>query len=247
MKEGSPHENLTTIWEALQRYYRDFKPAAQLEGLKLSSFSFASNWKKKTPQLKGKANALRHTGEALLAVWQTYMNPANLQHKQIELLLRRSVRLEQIITEQKGNDAFSAAAAREFEDMGFQYLVLMNTLNSYYVQHDALPLFDVTGKCHYLAHCVQRAKYLNTKLTWCYIGEDPTCSPFTKSTPDANCRRNVPTVRCSRFWSNCETQGFHAKEQKINAQLFERKPSCAEYGAICDPVPRCDVAPVQLR
>lgn len=98
---GAPLENVERIWADLQTYYREFKPSAQLEMLKLSSFSFAANWRKRAPCLKSKANNLRHTGAALLHVWCKYMTTGSLIHQQIKLALERSSRMEAIITEQK--------------------------------------------------------------------------------------------------------------------------------------------------
>lgn len=176
MFEGTPRDNLNQIWSDLQDYYRAFHPAARLEGLKLSSFSDSINWKKRTPQLKSKANIIRHTGEALLNIWQKYMDPSIIQHKQIELLLQRSVRVEELLTQFKDSDRLIGEAAIEFEKAGLEYLVLMNSLNSHYVESEQLPLFAVTGKCHYLAHCLINAKFLSPRRTWCYLGEDVSAS-----------------------------------------------------------------------
>lgn len=101
------------------------------------------------------------------------MHADNLQHKQVQLLLKRAKRLEEIITEQKANDFFGAASATEFERCGFELLCLMNTLNAHYVDNEQLPLYDITGKAHIAGHCFQRAAYINVRHTWCYMGEEP--------------------------------------------------------------------------
>lgn len=74
--------------------------------------------------------------------------------------------------EAQGNFKFTREAADEFEQVGLEYLVLLNSLHTHYVNHDHVALFDVTGKCHYLAHCIIGARYLNPQCSWCYAGED---------------------------------------------------------------------------
>lgn len=106
---GTPQENVEKLWQDLLEYYRIYRPAAQLETLKLSSFSNARAWRSKAPQLKSKANKIRHSGGALLFVWRKYMNNLDLQHKQIEMMLQRSERMEIIITEQKARVHFLRA------------------------------------------------------------------------------------------------------------------------------------------
>ena len=63
-------------------------------------------------------------------------------------------------------------AAAEFEACAFDSLALATAVANHYMVIDPKRLFNVTIKCHYIAHIGERAKYINPRLAMCYSGED---------------------------------------------------------------------------
>ena len=125
------------------------------------------------PRLKGKAAETRNLARPLLEVWRLHMDRTSMQHKQIELALDYSGRMEEIVDGHSGTPRLPRAAREELLEKGFLFLQLFNALADHYSRlAPAKRLFNMTIKAHYLAHTILQSQWLNPKLGWCYSGED---------------------------------------------------------------------------
>ena len=70
--------------------------------LKLSMFCDLGHPFNSDPRLKGQAGELRHFGRVLIDVWSSYMDVNDFLHRSIRLGLKHSVRMEDILDENKG-------------------------------------------------------------------------------------------------------------------------------------------------
>ena len=142
-------------------------------------FSFVSNPELKMPILKGRAAEIKSLGPALLETFREFSGIAHavvplVQQQQIEMALRASVGMDDILAQHKGEIKFDDDVYNDFYNNGFMYLMLFNSLAMYYSEAavPAKKLFDLTIKGHELAHCILEARWLNPALGWCYAGED---------------------------------------------------------------------------
>ena len=96
----------------------------------------------------------------------------DILHNQILLLLESSMAMNNLIDHYPSQDfKFSNEDYAQFQEMTWTYLRLYTSLAKTYMQGGYL-LFDVTIKCHYLAHMMMQAEWLNPRLTWTFAGED---------------------------------------------------------------------------
>ena len=92
------------------------------------------------------------------------MDHASDAHQQILLLLRASIRLEEMLEENKGLYCFPPAIADEFLQKPQRYLVLACAVGHYYqVLHDK-KLFSVIPKFHFIWHDAYNARFVATML-----------------------------------------------------------------------------------
>ena len=93
------------------------------------------------------------------------------QHQQIQLALKLSARMEELILHNKDAMRFPDSVADEMVSAAKGYAQL-NTALAYHYNSEGRRLFDVTIKMHFLIHAAQNSRYLNPRLGWCYSGED---------------------------------------------------------------------------
>jgi hypothetical protein len=124
-------------------------------------------------KLRGKAGEIRHFGAALCHVWSLFMNPVLLLHRQIHLMLKLNVKLEDILTEHRDAFKLPDAVAEDFCKTAFAMAQLQTTIADHFIQEGSVQnLFDVTSKTHFVLHSAELAKHVNPRLVWCFRGED---------------------------------------------------------------------------
>ena len=69
------------------------------------------------------------------------------------------------------NYKFNDEDFAKFQNMTWVYLRLYGALAKTYMEQGKL-LFDITIKCHYLAHVMLQSRWLNPRLSWTFAGED---------------------------------------------------------------------------
>ncbi len=90
--QGTPAENLTKLWIAIKRAYDALGTKNRYSSMKLTMLSTKGGIK-----LRGTAAEVRAIGAALHVVWQQFGNLRLELHRKIELCLRLSVRMEDIL------------------------------------------------------------------------------------------------------------------------------------------------------
>jgi hypothetical protein len=162
---------LDAVWTLALAFFKEKKISDRFRNLKLSMFTDPKKPWGAFPRLKGKAAEVKTFGAALMHVFQSKMVPGEVHHRQILLLLKMSVRLEQIMVEQREAIRFDPPVADEFFQCAIAYAQLASALARRY-NSVGISMFDITIKMHYLVHGAYRARHLNPRLGWCYGGED---------------------------------------------------------------------------
>ena len=163
---------LSRVWDLCMEWYshNQHDATSRYTTLLIGMFSNATNWRNKFPKLKGKAAEVKQLVPALLHAWGQIKDPLNDLHTAITLGLRASLKLDRILDEYSTEFMFPPDVALEFEAVAFVYLNHFSLLAERF-NIDGDQLFDVTVKCHMLAHTAMRASELNPRRTWRYNGE----------------------------------------------------------------------------
>ena len=165
---GDENANLQTCWDFLKNYFKTNRTPTPFRYLtKLSMFIRTG----KLPKLRGKASEIRHFGQPLLALWDRFSNPHLSLHKQIRLMLKHNVHLENMISLHKDDFAFPAGPAQEFEETTQNMLLLLTKIADHFV-HEGIKIFDLTSKTHFLQELAILSRSMNPKVVWCFMGED---------------------------------------------------------------------------
>lgn len=165
---STPENNLTECWSFLKAFFRQHATKSPFRYLtKLSMFVRTGKY----PKLRGKASEVRHFGPALLSLWQRHMNSAITIHRQIELILKANIALEQYISDYKGEFAFPPLVAQRFEETCNTMLLLQSQVAEHFVG-EGLKLFDITSKTHMLQELAIASKYISPRVVWAFMGED---------------------------------------------------------------------------
>ena len=128
---------------------------------------------KQFPKLSGSAACVRAFGKPLQAIFELYMDRKADVDKQINLMLKRSVRLEEILHDYKDFYCWPAAVCDEFQAKTFDFLNLSSAIaEHFHTLKPPLKLFNVTIKFHILIHATIFAYGINPCVTWNYMGED---------------------------------------------------------------------------
>ena len=166
---GTPQENLNSCWNTIKSFYRAHGTRIQYRYLNKLTMFLRQNG---TPKLRGKAGEIRHVAPALLHLWSLHMD-GNLQvHKQIHMLLKFSVMMEQLITDNKEEISFPIADANKFAEACSNMLSLHASLAQHFADEQT-DLFTLTSKCHMLQHIALLSRCLSPRLATC--GERKIC------------------------------------------------------------------------
>ena len=160
---SSPQVNLNTCWRMIKEYYQTHQTKVQYKYLtKLTMFLRKSG----TPKLRGKAGEIRHFAPAIFHLWTYHMNPDLEVHQQIKLLLKFSVQMEQLLTDNREEIAFPPDDARKFTAACSNMLSLHASVANHFAE-EGTELFTLTSKCHMLQHIALLAPCLSPRLVPC--------------------------------------------------------------------------------
>ena len=101
------------------------------------------------------------------------MNERSILDREILLMLRKSVELEDHLDRHKHFYCWPEAACDAFLRKTHEYLCLLSSVaNRFHTMRPPKHYFDVTIKAHGLLHCAKSAYGISPTLVWCYMGED---------------------------------------------------------------------------
>ena len=171
MMPGIAAANLEEVWRLCLEFFSQHRVTSRFANLKLSMFVNTVHPHVDYPKLKGKAAEMRSLGPALHHVWCNKMDGSILIHRQVELALRCCADIDTILDDNRDVVKLPPGAATKFQDNVFNFLSLLNAVATHFTIKQ-VRLFNLTIKCHYLAHIGFHAEYINPRLCWCYAGED---------------------------------------------------------------------------
>jgi hypothetical protein len=145
--------------------------------LGLSMFTSPLTPHKAFPRLKGKAYEVKTALPGLLEACKQFLNPINVTHAIIIAALEASIGMERILDANAQAYVWPEDVSEQYIDHAFTFLLLFHSLSKHFegLRESGVggcKLFNVTIKCHFLAHGALMSKYLNPRLCWCYSGED---------------------------------------------------------------------------
>ena len=165
---SSPLENLKACWEKVSHVYKQKRILERYRGWnKLSVFQR----KKGGPKLKGRAAQVAALAEPMLELWQNFMDPADLAHRQIKTWLKMNVLTEKLL---KDNAEYLAVCDEDypnFKKWSFAMAQLHLSLEQNYAGEETT-LFSGIPKIHSWLHTVLHSNFCNPRLTWCFRQED---------------------------------------------------------------------------
>jgi len=160
-------ERLNILWNLVLRIYQVRNTENRFGTLRLSMFTSG----KAGPKLKGKAAEIKDFVPVLHIVWQQYSD-CNLDlHKKIELLLRMSYHMDDIVDAHSADFALPEDQSEDLATAARVHFTTFNSLKKHFEEED-YPIFQLTSKAHYVFHCCLLAHCLNPRMCWCYTGED---------------------------------------------------------------------------
>ena len=121
------------------------------------------------PMLRGKAGQIKHVTPILLAIWEEGMGPdPDDLELTVSMALKASRDADFILDDHPNVPRLPPDVAEAF----FQHTILYCQLNSKLHNWKELRLFNITQKIHIMVHAGLRAKDLNPRYGWCFMGED---------------------------------------------------------------------------
>ena len=171
MMPGIAAANLEEVWRLCLEFFSRHRVTSRFANLKLSMFVNTVHPHVDYPKLKGKAAEMRSLGPALHHVWCNKMDGSIAIHRQVELALRCCADIDTILDDNRDVVKLPPGAATKFQDNVFNFLSLLNAVATHFTIKQ-VRLFNLTIKCHYLAHIGFHAENINPRLCWCYAGED---------------------------------------------------------------------------
>ena len=161
---GEPFDNMREIWTELREYFKEHKVPNCYRLITINMFN-----NQDFPRLKGRAAELRHLGEALLHVFDMYMNTGDELHKYVKTTLKMNIKLEEMLDDHEGWN-FQGADYTKLIKLAHGFLIGYNACQASAKRRELL-LFNVTIKSHMLLHCVYRSNLIHPKYVWCFGGE----------------------------------------------------------------------------
>ena len=138
---------LQIIMKDILDLYKARNTSNRFGNIKLTMFTGNSS------NLKGKAGEVKDLGPIMLEIWRRYMQPDRFTiHTDIELVLKLSCRLDEILDEHPTDFVLDDAAADELIGIGFACCALWAGISQHF-KDENLPLFGLTSKAHLLLHC----------------------------------------------------------------------------------------------
>ena len=165
---GDIKVNMGVVWAACKEYFKQHKVADHFGNIYVGMFYSEDA----QPQLKGTAGEIRSLGPALLHVFKLYKDNGNELHNCVQMALEKAVAIDTALKNHRKVFRFPTDVARAFEQNVFDFLTLYTMAADLAPRYYDYPLFNITIKCHNLAHGAINAKYINPRLQWCWSGED---------------------------------------------------------------------------
>lgn len=106
-------------------------------------------------------------------MWTRFMNQT-LVHKQIKLLLKKTLELDQILDDHRLVDGYyklPEAVHEQFVSACFALGQLHKQVSEHYAAEN-IKIFNITAKTHCLMHIALLSKFFHPGLAWCFQGED---------------------------------------------------------------------------
>ena len=187
---GAAEDNVKTCWSFIKLYYKLHRTKVRYRFLnKLTMFTR----KKDGPKLRGKASEVKYVIPAIVALWQKHMSRGVYVHRQILLMLKLNAKLESMLNQHVGSNKLPEPDATVFEQTAFAMARLQSEVARHY-SGEAVKLFSITSKTHFVCHDAMLARHMNPKLVWCFGGEDY----MHKSQKLAqSCTRGVSQTACT--------------------------------------------------
>jgi hypothetical protein len=117
------------------------------------------------------AATVRALGKPLLAVFERHMTQGDLMHSRIQLALKLSVRVEELLDQPNASHRLPSEVASEIRTSVDSMLSLVSAIGVTY-QAAGRSLFNYTIKNHYLQHIALRICRMTPRASWCYSGEN---------------------------------------------------------------------------
>ena len=155
---------MVVVWGSIEKYFEEHRPSSRYRIIKPSMYKTGPGG---YPKLKGKAAEIKNLAPALLALWNEGCNDHDASHVAVRTALETSIKLDRMLEDNTGFILPDAVAA-DFFDTALMHVQTQNYLKNLH----NLQLFNITMKCHYFIHCAFRAKHLNPRKSWCFMGED---------------------------------------------------------------------------
>ena len=167
----APMENLVNIGNFLKEHQRTnrCKNPYRMKLDKLTMFQP----KKGYPKLRGRAADIAGLHSAMLALWAAHMDPADVHHRRIRLVLQLNCQIQDLLEEYSpayGYVAVPPEPANQVFQKGLQMASLHNQLLEHY-KNEEIQVFNMTTKTHFALHSLQFCKHIHPFLIWCYKGE----------------------------------------------------------------------------
>lgn len=103
--------------------------------------------------------------------WQRLADLEDIYYRRVDLALRLSQRMDEIVHRTTFEWNVSGADWVELRSTGTGFFRVYNQVALDAIERGQL-LFDITSKLHYLKHCILQAQHLHPSISWCYSGED---------------------------------------------------------------------------
>ena len=202
---GTAAENLQRVMLRAKDFWKRNDISEHYGNVKLSMFHNPEKPNDNFPKLKGRAAEVKTMTTALCEIWNFYADMNDMVHKQIGLALRKSARLDAIMTENTQEYKLSPGAAAEWQKCVFVYLACQSAAAKHFGGLGDL-LFDVTPKSHGLCHLGHDCVHLNPRRGWCYAGEH---MMHTMRTVGSSCCRGCKADAVSRKIMVKYREGMH--------------------------------------
>lgn len=165
----NPDANLQTLWQDIANLYKKFGAKDRSTTMR---HTMALPQGAKLPHLKGKGGTIKQFGPVLEHIFLKYMQAGNVLHALTTRGLRMSVRIDEILAENKHTYRLPPDEAKEFRKCCFDFCKVECALIKKFHRSDpAIPLFHYTIKSQGLMHLGVVAGYINPSMGSCYQGE----------------------------------------------------------------------------
>ena len=168
--DGEPSQNMQIIWTKICAYYTAMNTPTQYSTLGLTSFSSNSNPRSSFPRLKGKGAEAKDLLPAIREIW-TEFGCNYSDYEMVRDALAMMVEVQDILSDHSDELLLPLPMADRIAHCVDQFLLRYQHL-AYKAETSGKFLWNMPSKFHWLWHWARKARFLNPRLTNCYIDED---------------------------------------------------------------------------